>query len=157
MVQSSRHVQSQVFWQTEDNTIVQGKYICNMTTGKLVRDREFQISAAAGVDSIHNETGLSIVNLGEKDGYRLFYHDEDRKVKMLWYTDDDGWNDGGAISQDTAGGTALGSTIYDLKNITVPFPKDSENVELSRLDKSGLWTLGMPIALVVLHEAVTDR
>ncbi|KAK2930869.1 hypothetical protein FoTM2_008379 [Fusarium oxysporum f. sp. vasinfectum] len=138
---SSPHIQAQVFWQTEDNTIVQGKYICNMTTGKLVRDREFQISAAAGVDSIHNETGLSIVNLGEKDGYRLFYHDKDRKVKMLWYTDDDGWNDGGAISQDTAGGMALGSTIHDLKNITVPFPKDSENIELSRLDKSGLWTL----------------
>ncbi|KAK2674435.1 hypothetical protein RAB80_009419 [Fusarium oxysporum f. sp. vasinfectum] len=137
----SPHIQAQVFWQTEDNTIVQGKYICNMTTGKLVRDREFQISAAAGVDSIHNETGLSIVNLGEKDGYRLFYHDKDRKVKMLWYTDDDGWNDGGAISQDTAGGMALGSTIHDLKNITVPFPKDSENIELSRLDKSGLWTL----------------
>ncbi|QGI70187.1 hypothetical protein CEK26_002520 [Fusarium fujikuroi] len=134
-------ITAQVFWQTEDNTIVQGKYICNMTTGKLIRDREFQISAAAGVDSIHNETGLSIVNLGEKDGYRLFYHDEDRRVKMLWYTDDDGWNDGGAISQDTAGGMALGSTIHDLKNITVPFPKDSENVELSRLDKSGLWTL----------------
>ncbi|KAI1064203.1 hypothetical protein LB506_007776 [Fusarium annulatum] len=134
-------ITAQVFWQTEDNTIVQGKYICNMTTGKLIRDREFQISAAAGVDSIHNETGLSIVNLGEKDGYRLFYHDEDRRVKMLWYTDDDGWNDGGAISQDTAGGIALGSTIHDLKNITVPFPKDSENVELSRLDKSGLWTL----------------
>ncbi|KAF4957006.1 hypothetical protein FGADI_3418 [Fusarium gaditjirri] len=132
---------AQVFWQTEDNTIVQGKYICNMTTGKLVRDREFQISAAAGVDSIHNETGLSIVNLGEKDGYRLFYHDEDRKVKMLWYTDDDGWNDGGDISQDPAGGMALGSTIHDLKNITVPFPKDYENIELSRLDKSGLWTL----------------
>ncbi|RKK88323.1 hypothetical protein BFJ69_g179 [Fusarium oxysporum] len=137
-------ITAQVFWQTEDNTIVQGKYICNMTTGKLVRDREFQISAAAGVDSIHNETGLSIVNLGEKDGYRLFYHDKDRKVKMLWYTDDDGWNDGGAIPQDTAGGMALGSTIHDLKNITVPFPKDSENIELSRLDKSGLWTLGMP-------------
>ncbi|EXL77390.1 hypothetical protein FOPG_08157 [Fusarium oxysporum f. sp. conglutinans race 2 54008] len=134
-------ITAQVFWQTEDDTIVQGKYICNMTTGKLVRDREFQISAAAGVDSIHNQTGLSIVNLGEKDGYRLFYHDKDRKVKMLWYTDDDGWNDGGAISQDTAGGMALGSTIHDLKNITVPFPKDSENIELSRLDKSGLWTL----------------
>jgi hypothetical protein len=126
-----------------------------MTTGKLVRDREFQISAAAGVDSIHNETGLSIVNLGEKDGYRLFYHDEDRKVKMLWYTDDDGWNDGGAISQDTAGGMALGSTIHDFKNITVPFPKNSENIELSRLDKSGLWTLGTPhdpVALVVLEK-----
>ncbi|SCN66442.1 uncharacterized protein FFB20_02201 [Fusarium fujikuroi] len=145
-------ITAQVFWQTEDNTIVQGKYICNMTTGKLIRDREFQISAAAGVDSIHNETGLSIVNLGEKDGYRLFYHDEDRRVKMLWYTDDDGWNDGGAISQDTAGGMALGSTIHDLKNITVPFPKDSENVELSRLDKSGLWTLGMPIALWNLED-----
>lgn len=76
---------------------------------------------------------------------------------MLWYTDDDGWNDGGAISQDTAGGIALGSTIHDLKNITVPFPKDSENVELSRLDKSGLWTLGMPIALVVLAEAFADK
>uniref|UniRef100_A0A0D2Y0V9 Fucose-specific lectin n=1 Tax=Fusarium oxysporum (strain Fo5176) TaxID=660025 RepID=A0A0D2Y0V9_FUSOF len=126
-----------------DWQFITGKYICNMTTGKLVRDREFQISAAAGVDSIHNETGLSIVNLGEKDGYRLFYHDKDRKVKMLWYTDDDGWNDGGAISQDTAGGMALGSTIHDLKNITVPFPKDSENIELSRLDKSGLWTLDM--------------
>ncbi|KAL9562335.1 hypothetical protein ACKAV7_013418 [Fusarium commune] len=60
---------------------------------------------------------------------------------MLWYTDDDSWNDGGAISQDTAGGMAIGSTIHNLKNITVPFPKDSENIELSRLDKSGLWTL----------------
>ncbi|KAG5771566.1 hypothetical protein H9Q73_012815 [Fusarium xylarioides] len=114
-------ITAQVFWQTEDNIIVQGKYICNMTTGKLVRDREFQISAAAGVDSIHNETGLSIVNLGEKDGYRLFYHDEDRKVKMLWYTDDDGWNDGGAISQDTAGADAFPNTFLGpYTNNTLP-------------------------------------
>ncbi|KAG5744309.1 hypothetical protein H9Q70_012981 [Fusarium xylarioides] len=113
-------ITAQVFWQTEDNIIVQGKYICNMTTGKLVRDREFQISAAAGVDSIHNETGLSIVNLGEKDGYRLFYHDEDRKVKMLWYTDDDGWNDGGAISQDTAGDAFPNTFLGPYTNNTLP-------------------------------------
>ncbi|KAG5757624.1 hypothetical protein H9Q72_014230 [Fusarium xylarioides] len=113
-------ITAQVFWQTEDNIIVQGKYICNMTTGKLVRDREFQISAAAGVDSIDNETGLSIVNLGEKDGYRLFYHDEDRKVKMLWYTDDDGWNDGGAISQDTAGDAFPNTFLGPYTNNTLP-------------------------------------
>lgn len=135
-------VQASIFWQTKDGIIVNGYYTCNMTTGKLVRKDEYQISETAEVDSIHSESGLSVELLGANDGYRVFYHNENRQVMMMSYTTVTNWIDGGAVSQDTATGMALGSTHYDKENITVAFPKGSDDIETSRLEKSGTWKLG---------------
>ncbi|KAG5663425.1 hypothetical protein KAF25_001361 [Fusarium avenaceum] len=134
-------ITASIFWQTKDGIIVNGYYTCNMTTGKLVRKDEYQISETAEVDSIHSESGLSVELLGANDGYRVFYHNENRQVMMMSYTTVTNWIDGGAVSQDTATGMALGSTHYDKENITVAFPKGSDDIETSRLEKSGTWKL----------------
>jgi hypothetical protein len=116
-----------------------------MTTGKLNRVGEYTISLTAEIDSIHSESGLAVDLLGngEDDGYRIFYHNEERQIKMLSYTGDTDWIDAGAVSQDTADGIAIGTVFFDKKNITVAFPKGTDNVETTRLLKTGNWTLGM--------------
>lgn len=116
-----------------------------MTTGKLQRSGEYTISLTADVESVHSESGLAVDLLGggEDDGYRVFYHNEDRQLKMLTYTDNTNWIDGGTVSQDTAGGTAIGTVFFDGKNMTVAFPKGTDNIETSRLQKTGNWKLGM--------------
>jgi hypothetical protein len=116
-----------------------------MKTGKLNRVGEYTISLTAEVDSVHNNSGIAVDLLGggEDGGYRVFYHNEDRQIKMLSYTDDTNWIDGGTVSQDSADGMAIGTVFYDKKNMTVAFPKGEENIEMTRLKKTGNWTLSM--------------
>jgi hypothetical protein len=152
-------VQASIFWQTKDGIIVNGYYTCNMTTGELMRKDEYQISETAEVDSIHSESGLSVELLGANDGYRVFYHNENRQVMMMSYTTVTNWIDGGAVSQDTATGMALGSTHYDKENITVAFPRGSDDIETSRLEKSGTWKLGKyfrALTIKIPRSAVAD-
>ncbi|KAH7231209.1 hypothetical protein BKA59DRAFT_409480 [Fusarium tricinctum] len=132
-----------IFWQSEDGIIVNGYYECNMTTGKLQRSGEYTISLTAKVESVHNESGLAVNLLGggEDDGYRVFYHNKDRQLKMLTYTDNTNWIDGGTVSQDTAGGGAIGAVLFDRKNMTVTFPKGIDNIATSRFQKTGNWKL----------------
>ncbi|KAH6949182.1 hypothetical protein DER45DRAFT_513460 [Fusarium avenaceum] len=132
-----------IFWQAEDGVIVNGYYECNMTTGKLNRIGEYTISLTAEIDSVHSESGLAVDLLGGGDegGYRVFYHNEERQMKMMSYTDDTNWIDGGTVSQDSADGTAIGTVYFDKKNMTVAFPKGTDNVETTRLMKSGKWKL----------------
>ncbi|RGP76418.1 hypothetical protein FLONG3_5303 [Fusarium longipes] len=130
-----------IFWQSKDGAIVNGYYTCNMKTGKLVRNGEYRISETAEVDSIHNESGLAVDLLGADNGYRVFYHNEQRNVMMLHYTQYTDWTDGGYVSQDNASGIALGSAHIDKENITVAFPKGNEDIEISRLEKIGRWRL----------------
>ncbi|RGP66774.1 hypothetical protein FSPOR_6369 [Fusarium sporotrichioides] len=130
-----------IFWQTKDDAIVNGYYTCNMKTGKLVRNGEYRISETAEVDSIRNESGLAVDLLGADNGYRVFYHNKYNNVMMLHYTQYTDWTDGGFVSQDNATGMALGSAHIDKENITVAFPKDSDDIEISRLEKAGQWRL----------------
>ncbi|RBR20143.1 uncharacterized protein FIESC28_05422 [Fusarium coffeatum] len=132
-----------IFWQSEDSVIVNGYYECDMETGKLKRVGEYTISSTAEVGSVHSESGIAVDLLGggEDDGYRVFYHNEDRQIKMMSYTDDTNWIDAGNVSQDSADGLAIGTVFYDKKNMTVAFPKGEDNIETSRLQKTGNWTL----------------
>jgi hypothetical protein len=114
-----------------------------MKTGKLVRNGEYRISETAEVDSIRNESGLAVDLLGADNGYRVFYHNKYNNVMMLHYTQYTDWTDGGFVSQDNATGMALGSAHIDKENITVAFPKDSDDIEISRLEKAGQWRLGL--------------
>ncbi|RFN44754.1 hypothetical protein FIE12Z_11020 [Fusarium flagelliforme] len=139
----SQKIIASIFWQSEDGTIVNGYYECNMTSGKLQRSSEYIISSAAEVESVHSQSGLAVNLLGggEDDGYRLFYHNQDKQLKMLTYTDNTDWIDGGTISQDTASGTAIGTVFFDANNMTVTFPKGIDNIETSRFQKIGHWRL----------------
>ncbi|CEI63823.1 hypothetical protein FVEN_g9130 [Fusarium venenatum] len=135
-----------IFWQAEDSVIVNGYYECDMDTGKLNKVGEYTISLTAEVDSVHAESGLAVDLLGggEDDGYRVFYHNADKQIMMMSYTDNTNWIDGGIVSQDTAEGIAIGTVWYDeknSKNMTVAFPKGSDNIETSRLHSTGKWKL----------------
>jgi hypothetical protein len=135
-----------IFWQTQDSVIVNGYYECDMDTGKLIKVGEYTISLTAEVDSVHSESGLAVDLLGggEDDGYRVFYHNADKQIMMMSYTDNTNWIDGGIVSQDTAEGIAIGTVWYDekkSKNMTVAFPKGTDNIETSRLHINGKWKL----------------
>ncbi|CAG2001901.1 unnamed protein product [Fusarium graminearum] len=135
-----------IFWQSEDSVIVNGYYECDMKSGTLSKVGEYTISLTAEVDSVHKESGLAVDLLGggEDDGYRVFYHNADKQIMMLTYTDNTNWIDGGIVSQDTAEGIAIGTVWYDdknAKNMTVAFPKGKDNIETSRSQKSGKWKL----------------
>jgi hypothetical protein len=117
-----------------------------MEKGKLNKVGEYTISLTAEVESVHTESGLAVDLLGggEDDGYRVFYHNADKQIMMMSYTDNTNWIDGGTVSQDTAEGIAIGTVWYDdknAKNMTVAFPKGTDNIETSRIQKSGKWKL----------------
>ncbi|RGP81390.1 hypothetical protein FLONG3_534 [Fusarium longipes] len=132
-----------IFWQSVDGIIVNGYYECDMDTGKLERKGEYTISLTANIESVHRESGLAVDLLGggDDDGYRVFYHNEERQIKMLSYTDNTNWIDGGTVSQDSASGQAIGTVFFGDKNMTVAFPKGTDNVETSRSQKVGNWKL----------------
>ncbi|OHE96623.1 hypothetical protein CORC01_08080 [Colletotrichum orchidophilum] len=131
-----------IFYQAEDNSIVNGYFICNFGTGHYAIKGEYVISATAGVESIHNETGLAVELLGAEDGYRVFFHVEAKTVNVMSYTTKTDWQLQGVISQDPVGGMALTSVHSGQLNMSVVFPKDSENVEISRFFKDETWHLG---------------
>ncbi|KAM5359609.1 hypothetical protein ACJZ2D_014330 [Fusarium nematophilum] len=137
----TQKIVASVFWHTENSSIINGYYECDMETGQLVWGGDWAISETAEVDSIHNETGLSVRLLGEEEGYRLFYHNEDRQVMMLSYTRKTDWIDGGFVSQDTAIGTALASAHHGNGNVSVAFPRVSKDIEVPQLWKTNEWSL----------------
>lgn len=114
-----------------------------MKTGKLVRSGEYRISETAEIASIHSNSGLAVDLLGADNGYRVFYHNEDRNVMVLRYTQTTDWADGGYVSQGIAAGMAIGSAHIDKENMTVAFPRGENDIWTSRLEKSGRWRLGL--------------
>ncbi|TDZ15050.1 hypothetical protein Cob_v012032 [Colletotrichum orbiculare MAFF 240422] len=139
-----------VFFQTEDGLVVNGYFECNMVTGRYLTKGEYLISQTAGVNSIHAETGLSVELLGEENGYRVFFHDSEKRVNVLSYTTSTDWLHLGRISQDEVASMALTSVHSGKKNMTVVFPKDKDNLEISRYFKDDTWrlaTLPRPLAI----------
>ncbi|TDZ34071.1 hypothetical protein CTRI78_v011640 [Colletotrichum trifolii] len=142
--------QASVFFQTEDGLVVNGYFECNMITGRYLTKGEYLISQTAGVNSIHAETGLSVELLGEENGYRVFFHDSEKRVNVLSYTTSTDWLHLGRISQDEVASMALTSVHSGKKNMTVVFPKDKDNLEISRYFKDDTWrlaTLPRPLAI----------
>lgn len=134
--------QASIFYQTEDGSIVNGYFECDMSTGLYDKKGEYTISSTANVKSIHDETGLAVELLGSENGYRVFFHDEDRRVNVMAYTTKDDWRWKGRISQDQANSTVLTSTHSGQLNMSVVFPKDAETLEISRYFKDETWHLG---------------
>ncbi|KAF9871541.1 hypothetical protein CkaCkLH20_10952 [Colletotrichum karsti] len=130
-----------VFFQAENGAIVNGYFECNTATGRYTAKGEYVISTTAHVESIHPETGLAVELLGAEEGYRLFFHDEDKRVNVLAYTTKTDWQLRGRISQDEVASMALSSVHSGQSNVSVVFPKDSENLEISRYFKDDTWRL----------------
>lgn len=91
----------------------------------------------------HSDTGLAAVLLGAREGYRVFYHDERRRVHLLTYADGVNrgeWAYGGVVTgADVTVGRALVAQFSSTRNTSLVYVKDGENAGVSRFNEKGLW------------------
>jgi hypothetical protein len=118
-----------------------GYYECDFSTGLYVNKGEYTISGTAKAPSVHEQTGLSVELLGSNGGYRVYYHDENRTVNQLMYQNEINWVYAGILSNDAPSGLAIASGHTGANNITVAFPKDPANIEISRYYPDKTWHL----------------
>ncbi|KAL6796172.1 hypothetical protein GGI42DRAFT_331032 [Trichoderma sp. SZMC 28013] len=135
----SQKVVASVFWHSDSGKIINGFYNCDPESGTLIQSGEYIISDTANVTDIHPNTGLSVELLGSTAGYRVYYHDKASQVHQLSYTTDTDWNYYGAVSQDPTFSQAIASLHSNTNNITVIFPKNAKDVEVSRYNTDGTW------------------
>ena len=111
-------------------------------TGKYTSNGEYLISVTAQAPSVHSETGLSVELLGDRDGYRVYYHDSNRAVNQLSYTPDDNWRYAGVVSYEPAAGMAIASAHSpNNNNISLAYPIDTANMLVSRYNTDKKWHL----------------
>ncbi|KAI8625214.1 hypothetical protein F5Y19DRAFT_489890 [Xylariaceae sp. FL1651] len=96
---------------------------------------------SSSAPSIHPNTGLAVVNLGEQPGYRVYYQQEDLTTSTLKYTREMGWVWNGNVSQDSRKGFPISSGFTDISEITVVTPRDESNIEVSTLQPNESWVI----------------
>ncbi|KLU83357.1 hypothetical protein MAPG_02419 [Magnaporthiopsis poae ATCC 64411] len=138
-----------IFYQSKDGDIINTYQECNMKTGKLnkINDRIISDDKPA----VHNTTGLTSVLLNAKEGYRIYYHDTNKTIQVIGYDPDaNTFYYGGVVSRDTTSGFALGAQFNSVRNISVVYPRDSDNMGVARINSDGkywLATTPRPLAL----------
>jgi hypothetical protein len=131
-----------LFYLDNNNNIVNAFYYCDMLTGLFQQTGEWVISG--GVPSIHANSGLSLVLLGDEAGYRLYFHDDDGAINELGYTPtDNAWKYHGVISQDINSLPAVAAAFSGTNNITVVSPRDAQNIAATRLNRDDTWYRSM--------------
>lgn len=116
-----------------------GLYICNDNTGRFVPQGEGNWVISPETASVHSNSGIASVVLGEDTGYRVYYHDSDGAINELHYTRDTGWEHRGIISQDINSLPALGVAFSGKGNITVAAPRDDQNIAVTRWNSDETW------------------
>ncbi|KAH6895986.1 hypothetical protein B0T10DRAFT_558150 [Thelonectria olida] len=114
---NNENISASISFQNEDGAITNAFYECDMKTGHLVFKGKSSISSIARVDSVHEETGLSVELIGINPNagcYRLFCHDAERHVMSISYTDARKWFDSGVVSQDPSRVFARGSSDIEI-------------------------------------------
>ncbi|KAL2158388.1 hypothetical protein VTH06DRAFT_4436 [Thermothelomyces fergusii] len=137
-----------IWYIDKTNNITNGFFTCNMTSGRFLLQGNWTITS--GAPSIHSNSGLSAIVLGEDTGYRVYFHDEDGAINELYYTLDSGWEHRGPISQDINSLPAVGAGFSGRGNITVASPRDERNIAVTRFNRDETWfrtTLPHPLAL----------
>ncbi|AEO65695.1 uncharacterized protein THITE_2112937 [Thermothielavioides terrestris NRRL 8126] len=126
-----------MFYIDNQGDIINALFNCNMSTGLFQNQGEWPIST--NVPSIHANSGLAAVLLGDTAGYRVYFHDNDSAINELGYTTADGWNYRGVISHDINSLPGLGAAFSGTDNITVVSPRDSQNIATTRLNADSTW------------------
>jgi hypothetical protein len=142
-----------VYYVEERGRLANALFECNMDTGRFKRKANSYISPEE--NTVHENTALAAILLGETGGYRVYYHDADMTVNEIGYTSADGWNYKGALSRDPQGWPALGAWFRDKQNITVVSARDANNLMFMRLNSDTTWRsckfvnirLAMPLTL----------
>jgi hypothetical protein len=127
-----------VYYQDNNWAISNAYLTCNMSTGQWILTGNWPISI--GTPSVNRLTGLSLLQLGPVEGYRLYYHDASMTVQVLDYNPNTTeWSYGGTVSGDPQLTTAMAAEFHtedgSMSNITVVTVKDSSNLEISRFSQ----------------------
>jgi len=145
---NKKETEASIWYITEDNRVANGLYICNDNTGRFVPQGEGNWVISPETASVHSNSGIASVVLGEDTGYRVYYHDSDGAINELHYTRDTGWEHRGIISQDINSLPALGVAFSGKGNITVAAPRDDQNIAVTRWNSDETWfrtTLPRPL------------
>ncbi|KAJ3526342.1 hypothetical protein NM208_g11234 [Fusarium decemcellulare] len=123
-----------LFYQGPDGSIINAYFECDPETGDytLDPDGEYKVDDEAGAPSVHEKTGLSVVELGDSGGYRVFYHDEDGRVCLMAYDDDTDWRYLGPVSKQTVKGMSVGAVQTAGVNVSVTYPHNSDNLAVAQ-------------------------
>ncbi|KAK4239174.1 hypothetical protein C8A03DRAFT_14440 [Achaetomium macrosporum] len=127
-----------IFYIDNNNNIVNAFFYCDMATGLFEQTGEWVIGG--DVPSIHTNSGLATVLLGDEAGYRVYFHDDDGAINELGYTpNENAWRYHGVISQDINALPALAAAFSGSNNITVVSPRDAQNLGATRLNRDDTW------------------
>lgn len=136
----SKTTWASLFYQNNNDDIVSAVYTCDFQTGAYKLVESSVISDRSGTPAVHPETGLSVTLLGEQEGYRVFFHDRAKALQFLKFTQVESWSYGGPVSTNTnRSGMAIHSMFSGVRNVTVVTPRDTSNMEVSRLNIDGAW------------------
>ncbi|KFA51532.1 hypothetical protein S40293_06342 [Stachybotrys chartarum IBT 40293] len=134
-----------LFYQSTDGSLINAFFNCNYETGdyEIDEDGEYSISEEAGAPSVHERTGLSVEELGDAGGFRVFYHDADSRVNLIAYDDDTDWVYLGPVSTKSATGMSVGSALTSGTSVSVIFPHEEENLALAEFNETARnrWTI----------------
>ncbi|EAQ89649.1 hypothetical protein CHGG_06268 [Chaetomium globosum CBS 148.51] len=145
---NKKETEASIWYITEQNTVANGLFICNDNTGRFEPQEEGNWVISPDTATIHSNTGLASVVLGQDTGYRVYYHDSDGAINELHYTRDTGWEHRGIISQDINSLPGLGVAFSGKGNITVAAPRDDQNIAVTRWNSDETWfrtTLPRPL------------
>lgn len=127
-----------LFYQTDHGEIINGLFQCDWLSGKFVSQGEWVISGDA--PSVSSNTGLASLVLGSTAGYRVYYHDDNQAVNEIGYTTETGWHYRDMVSPDHhSASSAIHAAFTGNANISVIFPRDSENIEVTRFNTDDSW------------------
>ncbi|KAK9772780.1 hypothetical protein SCAR479_10465 [Seiridium cardinale] len=149
--------QAAISYLNQEDQIVVSTWSCD-DTGHLSSTGQKVVSNSA--PSIHPQSGLLLVVLGQYSGYRVYYHDEQNATAALKYNTDSGaWSYLGVVSNDVIESYTLGGGFVDADNITVVQPRDSRNLEVSSRQGNGTWSIAtfpQPLELVTTARNLTN-
>jgi hypothetical protein len=134
---TDERARASIWYITEEGSVANGLFNCDMNTGLFLRQGNWVVSNDA--PSVHSNTGLAAVVLGEDTGYRVYFHDSDGAINELHYTRDTNWSYRGPISQDINSLPAVAAAFSGNGNITVVSPRDERNVAASRWNRDETW------------------
>ena len=136
----SKTTWASLFYQNNNDDIVSAVYTCDFQTGVYKPAESKVISDRSGTPAVHMQTGLSVTLLGEQEGYRVFFQDRSKALQSLKFTQVESWSYGGPVSANrNRSGMAIHSMFSGVRNLTVITPRNSKNMEVSRLNIDGTW------------------
>ncbi|KAL2147081.1 hypothetical protein VTI28DRAFT_963 [Corynascus sepedonium] len=126
-----------IWYLDEQNNVTNAYFDCNMRSGRFLSVGTWTVTS--GALSVHPNSSLASVVLGEETGHRVYFHDRYGAINELLYTRATGWEYSGVISQDTNSLPALGAAFSGRENITVASARDEQNIATTRWNRDETW------------------